>query len=202
MTPVTPQMILAERQMKSQLGTLAHTLNTDGRGTLWVDCTCYTCRDFYDPTGEQDAALRNALAQPNGGAVLPMVEPLRLQLPRADGVRPEDSPLVRACRDAGLPLPPPPPVLERQNAVILGRAPEPPQLRAPPMDDVRILEQMLVRWREEARVNQERLAILGNPANNEPSAQIAHLEARLNLLKAEQKVEKLNQLILSMRPHI
>jgi len=47
----TPEMILAERQEKRK--GLYHM------DWFHVNCPCYGCRTFYDPTGEKDAAARN-----------------------------------------------------------------------------------------------------------------------------------------------
>ncbi len=61
-TIVTAADILKERDLRR--GMLAHSANVDGSFMARVDCICYTCRDFLDPTGEEDAANANANREP------------------------------------------------------------------------------------------------------------------------------------------
>lgn len=52
--------ILAERDDARRMGFLAHTANCRGDFMGRLECSCYTCRDYFDPTGEEDAKKRNA----------------------------------------------------------------------------------------------------------------------------------------------
>ena len=60
-TPVTPEMILEERRHWTGL---SHSLNVDGGGMLRTDCPCITCKNYFDPTGEEEAQKRNTLPPP------------------------------------------------------------------------------------------------------------------------------------------
>ncbi len=55
----TAKDILEERERDRQSGKLAHTANIHGDFYARGGCTCYTCRDVLDPTGEIDARERN-----------------------------------------------------------------------------------------------------------------------------------------------
>lgn len=52
---VTPAEILDQRQAARARGGIAHTANVSGDFMAWTSCTCYACRDYLDPTGEEDA---------------------------------------------------------------------------------------------------------------------------------------------------
>jgi len=56
---ITPNEILEQRQKQRQSGILAHSPNNSGLFYPRDGCTCYTCRDALDPTGEEDAKLQN-----------------------------------------------------------------------------------------------------------------------------------------------
>lgn len=56
---ITASDILNERHQARQAGVLAHTANVSGDFMARLDCSCYNCRDIWDPTGEMDAAERN-----------------------------------------------------------------------------------------------------------------------------------------------
>lgn len=59
-TPLkTSADILNERNRERANGRLAHTPNGYGEFYARPGCTCYTCRDCLDPTGEADATLYN-----------------------------------------------------------------------------------------------------------------------------------------------
>lgn len=57
---ISAEEILAERDQNRRMGLLAHTMNCRGDFMGRYDCSCYTCRDYFDPTGEEDARQRNA----------------------------------------------------------------------------------------------------------------------------------------------
>lgn len=59
---ISPAEILAERDDARRIGVLAHTMNCHGDFMGRYGCSCYTCRDYFDPTGEEDAKQRNAIA--------------------------------------------------------------------------------------------------------------------------------------------
>lgn len=63
-TQITPADILKERDAKRKAGILAHSANARGEFMARLDCTCYTCRDCLDPTGEEDAKVANAPPPP------------------------------------------------------------------------------------------------------------------------------------------
>ena len=56
---VTPTDILNERTQARAAGRIAHSANSSGEFFARLDCSCYTCRDVLDPTGEEDAKSRN-----------------------------------------------------------------------------------------------------------------------------------------------
>lgn len=56
---VTPSEILSERMEQRSSGRLAHTSRVDGSFMAWMSCPCYNCRDYLDPTGEEDANNKN-----------------------------------------------------------------------------------------------------------------------------------------------
>lgn len=58
-TTVTPADILKERDEARRAGRIAHSANCRGDFMARLDCSCYNCRDAIDPTGEEDAILRN-----------------------------------------------------------------------------------------------------------------------------------------------
>lgn len=66
--PVTPADILAQRAAARARGALAHTYNADGHIKRDVGCSCYECRDFYDPQGVEDARRANSVPQGGAGA--------------------------------------------------------------------------------------------------------------------------------------
>ena len=88
-TRVTTEEILAERQKAREEGALAHTPNVSGDCMCYVSCSCDTCRDFFDPTGEKDAQKEN------------------------------ERRFLAACQAANIAPPPPSPVLTRQFAMCL-----------------------------------------------------------------------------------
>ena len=51
----TPEEVLAERQEQRTANVLAHSAKVDGDFMARYGCPCYNCRDFLDPTGEEDA---------------------------------------------------------------------------------------------------------------------------------------------------
>lgn len=106
-TMITAEMILEER--RNWRG-LSHSLNVDGRGTLYRDCPCITCKNYFDPTGEKEAEKRNNPPPP-----MPAANPM---LQRADAVSQPP------------PMPPPPPaaMLGRQTGEM--KAPKQPSAAA------------------------------------------------------------------------
>jgi hypothetical protein len=94
-TMKTPEEILAEREAVRKSGRLAHTPNGRGEFYARIGCSCYTCRDELDPTGEEDAKAYN--------------EALMLEV----------------CAKTNIPPPPPTPVLTRQDSEYEGFATEP-----------------------------------------------------------------------------
>lgn len=61
---ITAADILKERDEMRKACRLAHSPKADGEFWARVGCSCYTCRDVLDPTGEEDAAAANALLAP------------------------------------------------------------------------------------------------------------------------------------------
>ena len=61
---VTAADILKKREEERSACRLAHSANADGEFWAREYCSCYTCRDALDPTGEQDAAAANARLAP------------------------------------------------------------------------------------------------------------------------------------------
>ena len=55
----TAAQILEERDQQRKAFRLAHTPNGSGEFSARLDCSCYTCRDVLDPTGEEDAKAYN-----------------------------------------------------------------------------------------------------------------------------------------------
>lgn len=39
---------------------LAHTTKINGDFIAWTYCPCYACRDYYDPSGQEDTRLQNS----------------------------------------------------------------------------------------------------------------------------------------------
>jgi hypothetical protein len=125
MKMTTPSEILAERAAARTRGGLAHTYNSEGQIVRDWGCSCYECRDFYDPEGVEDARLANERA--TGGSVAPDYLPRANAIPatewrqnpvqiagargflaRADAVGPMDNPMVNPL------LPPRTPPLRAQ----------------------------------------------------------------------------------------
>lgn len=113
--PVTPAMVLAEREEMRKAGRLAHTYDVNGYAKIYEGCDCYTCGDALDPTGEKTAARLNA-PPPQGGlqaapSVLPdsFPNPLRHVSTPTHKMNPLYMPIP--------PMPASPPKLERQRAV-------------------------------------------------------------------------------------
>lgn len=63
-TKVTAADILKKREEERSACRLAHSANAGGEFWAREYCSCYTCRDVLDPTGEQDAAAANAKLAP------------------------------------------------------------------------------------------------------------------------------------------
>jgi hypothetical protein len=63
-TGITANDILRERDEARVAGRLAHTANTNGDFMAWLSCNCNSCRDYFDPTGEEDARRRNCQTPP------------------------------------------------------------------------------------------------------------------------------------------
>jgi len=63
-TKVTAADILKKREEERKACRLAHSANANGEFFARVGCSCYTCRDILDPTGEEDAAAENARMNP------------------------------------------------------------------------------------------------------------------------------------------
>lgn len=134
MKMITPTDILATRAEARCRGALAHTYNADGHIKREVGCSCYECRDYYDPYGVEDARRANEMAAAGGvGApgYLPRADAIpatewrqnptqvvgaRGYLARADGVRSDESPRINPL------LPPPPPALRATPTSQLARA--------------------------------------------------------------------------------
>jgi hypothetical protein len=107
----TASEILEEREIARSNGTLAHTAKVDGDFMARVGCTCYTCRDVFDPTGEEDAKARNNVPPP----------PPQPKLTRQDAAC-LDCKEQHSCSDvchpterSQLSLPPPPPAIRQCN---------------------------------------------------------------------------------------
>lgn len=113
MKMTTPADILAQRAAARARGALSHTYNVDGHIKREVGCPCYECRDFFDPTGEEDAGRANAAVGGGVGApgylpranAIPVSDWLQNPAPpvqgrgflaRADGVQPFMPSLSRA----------------------------------------------------------------------------------------------------------
>ena len=56
---ITPAEILERRAADRRLHIIAHTPNVEGDFMARLDCSCYNCRDYLDPTGEEDAKRIN-----------------------------------------------------------------------------------------------------------------------------------------------
>lgn len=56
----TAEKVLEERKKKMMSGTLAHSVKVNDEFYAKLDCSCHTCRNVLDPTGEEDAKLWNA----------------------------------------------------------------------------------------------------------------------------------------------
>ena len=63
-TKVTAADILKKREEERKACRLAHSANANGEFFARVGCSCYTCRDVLDPTGEEDAAEANRSSTP------------------------------------------------------------------------------------------------------------------------------------------
>lgn len=63
-TMITSSDILEQRNKARRAALLAHTPNGLGEFTARPNCTCYTCRDVFDPTGEEDAVTANIALHP------------------------------------------------------------------------------------------------------------------------------------------
>ena len=61
---ITAADILEQRDASRRAGVLAHSSNQDGDFMARVGCSCYTCRDVLDPTGEEDAREQQELNRP------------------------------------------------------------------------------------------------------------------------------------------
>jgi hypothetical protein len=66
----TPASILAERAARRAAGLIAHNPSANTDILWWTHCSCYECRDHFDPTGEVDAAARNQDPTLNSAAEL------------------------------------------------------------------------------------------------------------------------------------
>ncbi len=80
-TIITPADILKERDRRRSSCMLAHSVNADGSFFARVDCSCYTCRDVLDPTGEEDAANANAMNESHESFPPPLSLPATSFLP-------------------------------------------------------------------------------------------------------------------------
>lgn len=56
--PITPADVLAERAVRAKV--LFSPCQAHPDQIKWRHCACFFCRSYWDPTGEQDAALANA----------------------------------------------------------------------------------------------------------------------------------------------
>lgn len=101
-THITANDILQQRETARRAGLLAHTPNAHGYFNARLDCSCYTCRDFLDPTGEEDASQANTSRQP----------PLKVSIP-------EPQPKSTTCPNS----PHPPPPSETHKPVCCQRSP-------------------------------------------------------------------------------
>lgn len=75
---ITAADILKQREEERKAGRLAHSANGDGDFWARHGCSCYTCRDVLDPTGEEDAATAVAASVPRPPTPPPSPSPLEV----------------------------------------------------------------------------------------------------------------------------
>ncbi len=71
----TPEEILVERELRKRADLFAHTVENYGPNCIWWrDCSCYGCREHWDPEGIRDAWARNKFPQLTSFAQLSLEE--------------------------------------------------------------------------------------------------------------------------------
>ena len=105
-TMITSSDILEQRNKARRAALLAHTPNGIGEFTARLNCTCYTCRDLLDPTGEEDAVTANIALHPH------RLPTLKLSIP-------QPSTTSSTCQNS----PHPPPPSETHRPVCCQRSP-------------------------------------------------------------------------------
>jgi hypothetical protein len=113
---ITPDDVLAERDAIRASCRLAHSANSSGWVNSSPSCSCTTCRDIYDPTGQADADAANASSR---DAALP---PPPLNLTRQTGYVTTAAPVSPpfSARSPSLTPPPVPTLATRTNGGGLG----------------------------------------------------------------------------------
>lgn len=122
-TGITADDILQERNEARVAGRLAHTPNVHGDFFARINCSCYTCRDVFDPTGEEDAQRRNCPTPP------PPPPPPSPPVLRRQNALCYSCGVGHSCRD---PCESPPPSLgpSESGPISLRLPPPPPATRA------------------------------------------------------------------------
>jgi len=83
MNTLTPNDILQQRETARRAGLLAHTPNAHGYFNARLNCSCYTCRDYLDPTGEEDAFQANKSRQLPLKVSIPEPQPKAAKCPNS-----------------------------------------------------------------------------------------------------------------------
>jgi hypothetical protein len=161
--------VVNKKKMNNNMAKLTYTSNVNGHKVNWGPFGIFDADLLSEQTTEPSSSSRG-------------------YLPRADGVRPDEfervpDELERACEEAGVSLPLPTPILERQEGVVLPRA-----------SDQRILQEMADGWTEQRDALHSRLNLHIYPQN-----EIGYLEMRLDLLKYKTIQDKLDKIYALIR---
>lgn len=109
-SPITPAEIVERRAADRRSYIIAHTPDVNGDFMARLDCCCYNCRDYLDPTGEEDAKRINDQLRVETKSTILRQDTLSVN--ETDSSRTRTREAIDESEDFYEPLPVPPPPKE------------------------------------------------------------------------------------------